>query len=161
PACCMNLKCFRRLLGWKVSGCCLAIWVYGFERALATDWPQLQHDAARTGRNPDEVTPPYRARWLWFGSSGTLPNRLARPSPAAWTNDLTSGVGKSYPMPRNVAFTLSGMMQPIVYRGLVIVASQEGKVFAIAEDDGATVWEADLPGGSISTGAAAEGVVVF
>ena len=32
----------------------------------ASDWPQLQRDAARLGRSADEVAPPYRARWLWF-----------------------------------------------------------------------------------------------
>ncbi len=127
----------------------------------ASDWPQLQRDAARTGRSPDEVAPPYRARWLWFGSAGTLRNRAARPGDAHWTNDLTSGVGKSYPMPPMAPFTLAGTMQPIVHRGLVFVASLEGRVYAIHEDDGTTTWEADLPGGAIATGAAANFIVVF
>jgi hypothetical protein len=39
------------------------------------------------------------------------------------------------------------MMQPIVHRGLVFVASQEGMVFAI-RDNGATAWKAALPGGA-------------
>lgn len=127
----------------------------------ASDWPQLQRDAARTGRSPDEVAPPYRARWLWFGPAGTLRNRLSKPGAPGWTNDLTSGPGRSYPMPRSVPFTLAGTMQPIVHRGLVFVASQEGTVFAIREDDGTTAWEADLPGGTLATGAAAGEVVVF
>ncbi|MCX8155953.1 MAG: PQQ-binding-like beta-propeller repeat protein [Verrucomicrobiae bacterium] len=127
----------------------------------AADWPQLQADAARTGRSADEVAPPYRARWLWFGPAGTLRNRLSRPGAPGWTNDLTSGPGKSYPLPAQVPFTLAGTMQPIVHRGRVLVASLEGKVFAIQEEDGATAWEADLPGGSLATGAAAGEVVVF
>jgi len=127
----------------------------------ASDWPQLQHDAARAGRSADEVSPPYRARWLWFGSAGTLRNRLSRPTDAAWTNDLTSGPGKSYPMPSVVPFTFAGMVQPIVHRGLVFVASQEGKVYAIREQDGSTAWEAYLPGGSVATGAAAGDLVAF
>ena len=128
---------------------------------LASDWPQLQHDAARTGRGADEVAPPYRARWLWFGAAGTLRNRLSQPADANWTNDLTSGVGRSYPVPASVPFTLAGMIQPIVYRGLVFVASQEGKAYAIREEDGSTAWEAELPAGVLATGAAADGVVVF
>lgn len=127
----------------------------------ASDWPQLQRDAARTGRSPDEVAPPYRARWLWFGAAGTLRNRLSKPGAPGWTDDLTSGPGKSYSLPRKVPFTLAGTMQPIVHRGLVFVASQEGKVFAIREDDGATAWEADLPGGALATGVAAGDVVAF
>lgn len=129
--------------------------------AGATDWPQLQRDAARSGRSPDEVTPPYRARWLWFGEAGTLRHRLSRPGAAGWTHDLTAGPGKTYPLPRQVSFTLAGTLQPIVHRGRVFVASQEGKVFAIREDDGATVWEAELPRGSLATGAATGAVVAF
>lgn len=93
------------------------------------------------------MAPPYRARWLWFGRAGTLRNRESKPNAPKWTNDLTSGVGKSYPLPSSVPFTLAGMVQPIVHRGLVLVASLEGKIYAIYEDDGTTAWEADLPGG--------------
>jgi hypothetical protein len=64
-------------------------------------------------------------------------------------------------MPREVRFTLAGMMQPIVHRGLVLVASLEGKVYAVREEDGTTAWEAELPGGSVATGAAAGDIVVF
>lgn len=127
----------------------------------AADWPQLQNDASRTGRSAEEVSPPYRARWQWFGEAGTLRNRASKPNDPHWTNDLTSGVGKSYPLPASVPFTLAGMMQPIVYRGLVFVASQEGKAYAIREDDGSTAWESDLPGGCIATGAATGPVVIF
>lgn len=127
----------------------------------AADWPQLQLDAARTGRSPEEVAPPYRARWLWFGSAGVLRNHLSKPNDAGWTNDLTSGPGKSYPMPREVPFTFAGMMQPIVHRGVVLVASQEGAVYAVREEDGTTAWEAALPGGSVAAGVAVENFVVF
>jgi hypothetical protein len=127
----------------------------------ASDWPQLQRDAARTGCSPDEVAPPYRARWLWFGSAGTLRNQRSRPNDPAWTNDLTSGVGKSYPMPRAVPFALAGTMQPITLGDQVFVASQEGTVYAIRAEDGATMWEAPLPGGTLATGAAAGDRVVF
>jgi hypothetical protein len=99
----------------------------------ASDWPQLQHDAAHTGRTTDEVAPPYRARWLWFGSTGTLRNRLSKPADADWKDDLTSRIGRSYPIPASVPFTLAGMMQPIVHRGFIFVASQEGKAYAVRE----------------------------
>jgi PQQ-like domain len=144
-----------RLLLGTVS--CLVV----LSAACESDWPQLQRDAARTGRSPDEIGPPYRARWLWFGNAGTLRNRDSKPNDRNWTNDLTVGVGKSYPLPSSVPLTLAGMMQPIVYRGLVLVASLEGKVYAIDEDDGSTAWEADLPGGSLTTGVAVDSVVVF
>jgi hypothetical protein len=144
----------------KAIGC---LWLFGQAGliAAASDWPQLQADASRTGRSSEEIAPPYRARWIWFGDSGTLRNRLSRPNDPAWTNDLSAGIGRSYPMPASVNFTLGGMMQPIICQGLVLAASQEGKVFAIREEDGSTAWASDLPGGSIATGAAMESVVVF
>src|SRR6185369_2872682 len=78
-----------------------------------------------------------------------------------WKDDLTSGVGRSYPVPASVPFTLAGMMQPIVHRGFVCVASQEGKAYAVREDDSRTAWETELPAGVLVTGAAAGGLVVF
>ena len=93
-------------------GCVTCLSVLG--AASGSDWPQLQRDAARTGRSPEEVAPPYRARWLWFGNAGTLRNRESKPNDSHWTNDLTTGVGKSYPLPASVPLTLAGMMQPIV-----------------------------------------------
>ena len=142
-----------------VLGCvtCLSV----LAAAFGSDWPQLQRDAARTGRSTDEVAPPYRARWLWFGNAGTLRNRESKPNDPNWTNDLSTGVGKSYSLPTSAPLTLAGMVQPIVHRGLVLVASLEGKVYAIREDDGTTAWEADLPGGGITTGAAVDSVAVF
>ncbi len=142
-------------------GACLLLALAGAGVARAEDWPQLQRDAARTGHSPDEVAPPYRARWLWFGEAGTLRNRLSRPGAAGWTNDLTTGPGKPWPLPRQVSFTLAATLQPIVHRGRVFVASQEGRVFAIREEDGTTAWEAELPGGTLATGTAAGEVVVF
>ena len=95
-------------------GCCL-LWLLAAGGANAADWPQLQRDSARTGRSPDEVALPYRARWVWFGPAGTLRNRASKPHAADWTHDLTSGVGKSYPLPATVPFTLAGLMQPLFF----------------------------------------------
>jgi hypothetical protein len=98
---------------------------------------------------------------LWFGGAATLRNRLSLPRDALWTNDLSAGPGKSYPMPASVPFTLGGMMQPIVCQGRVFVASLDGKVFAIDEIGGSTLWESELPGGGLTTGAALDSTVVF
>jgi hypothetical protein len=95
-----------------ILGCVTYLSVLG--AASMSDWPQLQYDSARTGRSTDEVAPPYRARWLWFGNAGTLRNRESKTNDPNWTNDLTTGVGKSYPLPSSVPFTLACMVQPIV-----------------------------------------------
>ncbi len=73
--------------------------------SMASDWPQLQHDAARLGRTRDTVKPPYRARWIWFGSDSILRNRDSKPGGPDWKHDLKSEEGKNYPLERWVKDT--------------------------------------------------------
>jgi hypothetical protein len=100
--------------------------------ARGEDWPQLQHDAARTGQTPDTVRPPYRARWAWFGPDWILRNKESRPGGEAWEDDLTSGKDTSYRMPKAVPFCFAGSMQPIVVAEVVYVGDAQGKVYARA-----------------------------
>jgi hypothetical protein len=118
----------------------------------AAEWPQLQHDAARTGFTSDSVAPPYRARWTWFGEEGTLRNRASKPGDPRWTDALEKG--KDFPMPRSVSFSFAGSMQPIARAGRVFVADCQGAVHALRLEDGETLWRAALPGGSLHSGVA-------
>jgi len=127
----------------------------------AADWPQLQNDAARTGRTKDTVLAPYRARWIWMGPDHVLRNRESRPGDANWTDDLTSGEGKNYRMPRSLPFSFAGSMQPIVVAGRVFVGDAQGSVYAISGDDGSTLWTAPNPGGTLWNGVATDSVVAF
>lgn len=126
--------------------------------ALAADWPQLQRDAARTGRTMDEVAPPFRARWIWLGPAQTLRNNQ---SAAGWPDDLTSRSGYSYPVPAAVPFTISGSAQPVVSGGRVFIGTMEGGVYAIDANDGTTLWSAVLPGGTMGAGAVDGTRVIF
>ncbi len=128
--------------------------------AKAEDWPQLQRTAERQGRSELEVPPPYRARWIWFGPEHVLRNRESKRA-AGWEDDLAGGEGKSYPMPDRLPFCFAGSMQPICVGGRVFVADCQGTVYALRSDDGATLWTAANPGGSLWSGAAAEDVVAF
>lgn len=128
--------------------------------ARAEDWPQLQRTAERHGRSEIEVPPPYRARWIWFGPEHILRNRESKRA-AGWDDDLAGGEGKRYPMPDRLPFCFAGSMQPICVGGRVFVADCQGAVYALRSDDGATLWTAANPGGSLWSGAATEDVVAF
>ena len=106
------------------------------------DWPQLAHDAARTAHAERGVAPPYRARWIWCGPEKTLRNHAAN---EGWPDDLRAKAGADYPMPQKVTFTLAGRAQPVVSKGRVFVGNIDGRVYAIAVDDGRTLWTGENP----------------
>ncbi len=127
--------------------------------ANAADWPQLQHDAARTGRTPDSVAPPYRARWIWLGPGRTLRNRDSVPG---WPDDLRARDGYSYPnMPDAVGFTIADSVQPVLSDGRVYIGTMDGHAHAIDATDGSTIWSAPLGSGAVAAAAVAGSVVVF
>src|SRR5437016_5769037 len=141
--------------GWGVALLCL------FCRAQASDWGQLQHDAARTGCTADSAPPPYRARWIWLGPELTLRNREAKLGDVQWHDDLTPRNGMRLGLPKRMRFSFAGSMQPIVLGGRVFVADAQGKVYAVSVEDGSTVWQAENPGGALWPGAGGGGVVAF
>ena len=126
--------------------------------AAAEDWPQLQAGPARLGRTTDSVAPPYRARWIWVGPQRTLRNK---DSAAGWKDDLAARDGTTYAMPLRVNFTIAESVQPVLAAGRLFVGTMEGKAYAIAAEDGATIWIADIPGGTAATAAVAGEAVVF
>jgi outer membrane protein assembly factor BamB len=132
--------------------------------AQADDWPQLQQNAARTGRTGDSVPPPYRTRWFWAGTNLTLQNSESAITNrtrsdalvAAWSNTYAS-----YPLPAQATFTISGLVQPVVADGHVHVGTMEGEAYAIETHGGRTAWSASIPGGTFVSPAVASGVVVY
>jgi len=107
------------------------------------------------------VRPPYRARWVWFGPDWVLRNKHSRPGGEAWQDDLNSGEGKTYRMPNSVPFCFAGSMQPIVVGQTIYVADVQGKVYAISQEDGATLWSAENPGGTLWPGVASPEVLAL
>ncbi len=126
--------------------------------ALASDWPQLQRDGARTGRTPDSVAPPFRARWIWLGSDLTLQNQ---DSEVGWPHDLETRPGYTYPIPVSVPFTISGEVQPIVADNRVFLGTIEGQAFGIDATTGLNLWTSPLAGGTMCTASAAGTRVMF
>jgi hypothetical protein len=127
----------------------------------AEDWPQLQHDAARTGRTADSVAPPYRIRWMWMGPAKTLRNK---DSVAGWPDDLSARPA-GFTSGQPAGFTIGGQAQPVVAGGRVFIGMQEGQAFGISASDGSTLWTAAIPGGTMQAAAVAStsagDVVVF
>jgi hypothetical protein len=125
------------------------------------DWTQLQYDAQRTGRTTDTVQPPFRLRWMWFGSAGIIRNHLSNPS---WTGpDLAPQdiIANEATLPESVPFTFASFIQPIIAGGKVYVGDMDGKVYCINADDGSTVWTANNPGGTVASCVYANNLVVF
>src|SRR5689334_23044477 len=108
--------------------------------ALATDWPQLQGNAARTGRTADSVAPPYRFHWSWMGPRSTQ---------------------TSTPLAGGSSVTIGGRVQPVIAGGRVFVGTMEGSAHGINATNGQTLWSAAIPGGTLATAAADGSLVVF
>ena len=128
----------------------------------STDWPQLQHDAQRTGRTSTTVGTRLRARWIWFGSNWILRNRDSKPGVATWDDDLASYEGHNLEMPVSVPFGFAQTMQPLVVNNKIFIGDHTlNKVWALNLDDGTTLWEADNPGGTAWPGVATDSIVIF
>jgi hypothetical protein len=127
--------------------------------AADSDWPQLARDPQRTAAAPRGVPPPYRARWIWCGPDKVLRNKAANPG---WPEDLSPGgqAGADYPMPDHVPFTFAGRAQPVVADGKVFIGDMDGRIYALALNDGGTLWTALNPGGTGAALAIAGEVVV-
>jgi hypothetical protein len=123
------------------------------------DWPQLARDPHRTASAPNGVPPPYRARWIWCGPDKTLRNKAAKPG---WPDDLALGTspGVNYPMPERVPFTFAGRAQPVTAGGKVFIGDMDGNVYALALEDGCTLWVGANPGGTCAVLAVVGDVVV-
>jgi putative pyrroloquinoline-quinone binding quinoprotein/PQQ enzyme-like repeat protein len=108
--------------------------------AWAADWPQLQGNAARTGRTTDSVAPPYRMKWAWLGPGNTQ---------------------TTLPIAGGSSVTIAGRAQPVIAAGRVFIGTMEGTAHAINATTGQTIWSAPIPGGTLSSAAVAGGIAVF
>lgn len=133
---------------------CILIPFYLFPQ----DWPQFQHDAARTGHTFVEVPTPHRARWIWLGENQTLRNELSEPG---WPDNLSSAPGYSLPLPESVSFTISQQVQPVIEDGRLFFGTQDGKAYALSTFDGSTLWGVSLSGAIVVSAAVMGQVVVF
>jgi hypothetical protein len=123
-----------------VSVFVFCVFLGGVSTAFASDWPQLQGNAARTGRTTDSVAAPYKLHWAWMGPGKTQ---------------------TSTPLSGGSSITIAGSVQPVVAGGRVFIGTMEGTAFAINATNGQTLWSAAIPGGTMSTAAVNGSIVVF
>lgn len=124
----------------RVTSLVLCLMLAAASPVSAADWPQLQANAARTGRTADSVAPPYRMKWAWMGPGNTQT-----------TLPLSGGAG----------LTIAGRAQPVVAAGRVFIGTQEGSAYGINASTGQTLWAASIPGGTLSSAAVDGTVVIF
>lgn len=122
------------------------------------DWAQHQQNAARTGRTEVSVAPPYRTRWVWAGPNNVYRNAQSQPG---WTDDLTSRPGYNFPLPNQMNFTIAGGVQPIIYGYRLYFGTMDGDAYALDMRDGTTLWNAPIPGGTITSAGVFENNAVF
>jgi len=111
------------------------------------DWPQLQRDAARSGRTSLSVGPRVKCRWVWVDEQHV-------------TRGFESKRDASIAYPRVRTLIIAGDVQPIVVEGKVFFGASDGQFFALNATDAATAWKAKLGGAILHTAAYADGKVV-
>lgn len=123
-------------------------------------WNQFNGGPSRQARVEHSVRPPYATRWIWMGEDHILRNK-GEGEGEIWKDDLTSEEGKVLDMPDRVNFSFAESMQPIVTDGRVFVANSQNAVIALSLEDGSTLWQSPMEGGSLRAGCVAGNAVVF
>ncbi len=136
----------------------LLIFASSMMAQTTAEWPQLLRDPARTARTEASISPPFRAKWFWLGPDLTLRNEAAN---AAWTDDLESREGYSFPVPDTYPVTLARGIQPVVSGGRMFVGTMQGTVHGIDVEDGRTLWSYDMGDPVITTACADTDRVLF
>ncbi len=111
----------------------------------ADDWPQLQHDAAHTGRSADAVQPPLSVKW-----TRTLGEPTFTGSPVIVADGkvfLGTNWGNLLALDRRTGQTVwrykTGgpiLATPAYDSGVVLATSMDRRLHAVAADDGRRLW---------------------
>ncbi|MBN2371996.1 MAG: PQQ-binding-like beta-propeller repeat protein [Vicinamibacteria bacterium] len=105
------------------AGLILLLLAYAWP-GMADDWPQLQHDAARSGYSPDSVGAPATGdcvvKWRWHP-------------------DLVTSI--------------AGRVQPVVHNGLLAVGFYDGRLYALDAASGDLLWSYQTGGPILHTAA--------
>lgn len=99
----------------------------------ATDWPQLQKDAQKSGNSTQQIDPingSYSIKWTW-NTNQTNPVRFSRKA------------------------------EPIVAYGTMFLGGFDGNMYAVNASNGQTSWTFPTGGSINSTAATDAGIVVF
>jgi PQQ-like domain/PQQ enzyme repeat len=115
-------------------------------RAIASDWPQLQHDAAHTGYTSDQPEPPYQLLW-----HRDLKEPMATASQVIVADGklfVGTGYGRLYALDRQTGRTIwvyktgGPILGSAAYKaGVVYVNSMDHHCHAVKADSGEGLWK--------------------
>ena len=134
------------------SALCIILMMVFSACAVASDWPQLQHDPRRTGFTSDEVPPPYAVAWYY----NFQPERVSRQVQAVTHRRLVfvpTMMGNLYALRAENGEVVwkAEVGSPVLHTaacadGRVLVASLDGTLQAFHADSGERAWTFEAPG---------------
>lgn len=128
---------------------------------IASDWPQLQCDAQRTGRIQDQLEPPFHVAWGFDTSENDLGLVEEVVQPIVYRGKLYFGTLFGHLACVDAAtgrFLWSHKIEhPINHTaaavdGMIVFACLSGNVYAIDSETGETKWRFEPPGGERRAG---------
>lgn len=119
----------------------------GSDLRAERDWPQLQRDAARSGRSDISVGPRVKAKWIWVDEEHV-------------TRDFDSRKDAKISYPSTRTLIIAGSVQPVVAEQKVFFGADDGSLFALNAADASTAWKVKGDGAVLHTAAYAAGRVV-
>jgi len=161
----MGLSCSFRAMCAGIIAWLFAAASWGV--AVAADWPTYLHDNARSGITAEQLTPPLHGQWVFVP---THPPQPAWPEPlkefprvrfdesfevavaggavyfGSSADDKVYSLDASTGKIRWSAFTGGPVrLAPALWKGRVLVGSDDGYAYCLAEDDGRVLWKVRAP----------------
>lgn len=141
---------------------------------LAADWPQIAHDARRTGRSPDSPYPPFQIEWRRRieGERIGIYNQPVTGAGKVFVGTL-EGVMHCWPLDGqeykkregNDIWTLAAdgpIVQAAAYEnGRLFFGAADGRCYALDAETGAMIWTADAGRPGFSQAALVAGGKLF
>jgi outer membrane protein assembly factor BamB len=130
--------------GWSAAAPPAVVEASAESQAVATDWPQLGHDAQRTNSSPVQVDPPYCYAWKWYEAP-----IASRAQPVVVGGRLFIGSMNGVLYARDAAtgaplwtFATQGPIRHSagVLGSTVIVSSHDGYTYAVDAASGGQLW---------------------
>ncbi len=130
--------------GWPLVAPRAVVEASGEPQVIASDWPQLGHDAQRTNSSPVQVDPPYCYAWKWYEAP-----IASRAQPVVAGGRLFIGSMNGVLYARDAAtgaplwtFATQGPIRNSagVYGSTVVVSSHDGYTYGVDAGSGGQLW---------------------
>jgi len=133
-------------LEWMYLAVWLIVWIFSGNTVYASDWPQLQHNAAHTGYTTDQPNPPYR--YLWHRDLKEPMATASQVIVAEGRLFVGTNYGNLFALDRNTGKTrwtykTSGPIlgSAAYHNGIVYVNSMDHSCHAVSAATGDELWQ--------------------